>query len=169
MKKIFSLVALVVISLFFLSWCTTKNSIKVGDLVSLTYTATFPDGQIFDQNTDETPLMFIVGSGSVIAGLDQGVVGMKVGKTKTITIKPEKWYGKLYNKNNIQKISQLIFDKLSITPENGTTQKLGDIQGVVKWTEEDKDGNILVLFDINPRETRDTLKYKVTILAKQEN
>jgi FKBP-type peptidyl-prolyl cis-trans isomerase 2 len=112
--------------------------------------------------------MFMVGSGSVIKWLDEGVVGMKVKGTKTITITPDKWYGKMYDKNNIQKVSQLIFDQLSIKPENWTTQKLWDIEGIVKWTEKDENGNVLVLFDINPRQTRDTLKYKVTVLAKQE-
>lgn len=57
---------------------------------------------------------------------------MKVGKTKTITITPDKGYGKMYDTKNIQKISQLIFDKLSIKPENGTTQKLSNIEGIVK-------------------------------------
>ncbi|MEI6119002.1 MAG: FKBP-type peptidyl-prolyl cis-trans isomerase [bacterium] len=50
--------------------------------------------------------------------MDEGVVGMTVGGTKTLTIAPDKGYGKLYNTNNIQRISQLIFDKLSIKPEN---------------------------------------------------
>ena len=168
MKKIISFLAIASLSLFVVAGCTTKNSVKVWDIISITYTATFPDGTVFDQNTEQTPLMFSVGSGSVIQWLDEGVVGMKVGGTKTLTIAPDKGYGKLYNESNIQRISQLIFDKLSITPENGTTQKLGDIEWIIKWTEQDGSGNALVLFDINPRQTRDTLKYKVTILAKQE-
>jgi len=59
-------------------------------MISITYIATFSNGQIFDQNTEQKPLIFTVGSGQVIRGLDKGVVGMKVGKTKTITITPEK-------------------------------------------------------------------------------
>jgi len=136
------------------------------DVVSITYTATFPDGTVFDQNTQQTPLMFVVGSGNVVQWLDEGVVGMKVGGTKTFTVTPDKWYGKIYDANKIQRISQLIFDKLSINTEKWSTQKLGDIEGIVKWTEQDGNGNTLVLFDINPRQTWDTLKYKVTLLAK---
>jgi FKBP-type peptidyl-prolyl cis-trans isomerase 2 len=112
-------------------------------------------------------LIFTVGSGQVIPWLDAGILGARVGKTKTITITPAKWYGKIYDENKVQKISQLIFDKLSITPKNGTTQKLGNIEWIVKWTEKDADGNVLVLFDINPRQTRDTLTYKVTVLTKK--
>ncbi|MCX6823932.1 MAG: FKBP-type peptidyl-prolyl cis-trans isomerase [candidate division SR1 bacterium] len=168
MKKIISFLAIASFSLLVFAGCTSRNSVKVGDIISITYTATFPDGTLFDQNTVQTPLMFSVGSGNVIQGLDEGIIGMKVGGTKTLTIAPDKGYGKLYNANNIQRISKLIFDKLSIKPENGTTQKLGNIEGIIKGTENDGSGNALVLFDINPRQTRDTLKYKVTILAKQQ-
>lgn len=168
MKKIISLFAIASLSLLAIAWCASKNSIKTWDVVSITYTAIFSDGQLFDKNTAQTPLLFVVGSGQVIQWLDEGVVGMKVGSTKTITITPDKWYGKMYNENNVQKVSQLIFDKLSITPKNWSMQKLGDIEGIVKWTEKDESGNVLVLFDINPRQTRDTLKYKITVLAKKK-
>ena len=166
MKKIISFLAIASLSLFVIAWCASKNSVKSWDIVSITYTATFSDGTLFDQNTPQTPLMFAVGSGQTIQWLDEGVVGMKVGTTKTITITPDKGYGKMYDTKNIQKISQLIFDKLSIKPENGTTQKLSNIEGIVKWTETDGSGNVLVIFDINPRQTWDTLKYKVTVIAK---
>ena len=43
-------------------------------------------------------------------------------------------------------------------------QKLGTIEWVIKGTEKDSDGNVLVLFDINPRQTRDTLTYTITLL-----
>lgn len=167
MKKNLISLTIISLSLLVLVWCSAKNSIHVGDMVSIEYIATFPDGQIFEQYNDQTPLIFTVGSWQVIPWLDQGIIGTKVGSTKTITVKPTKWYGQLYDKNKIQKISQLIFDKLSIKPEKWTLQKLGDIEGIITWTETDSNGNVLVLFDINPRQTRDTLKYKVTILSKK--
>ena len=167
MKKLLGLLGISLCSFLIIAGCTNKNSVKLWDTVSLTYVATFADGQTFDQNTNQNPLIFTVGSGQVIQGIDEGVVGMSVGNTKTISISPDKWYGKLYTPNNIQKISQLIFDKLSITPTSWTMQKLGNIEWVIKWTEKDESGNILVLFDINPRQTRDTLKYKVTLITKK--
>lgn len=166
MKKILSLLVIVSLSLFVIAWCANKNGVKVGDQVSITYTATFPDGKVFEQNTDQTPLLFTIGSGQVIQGLNDGIVGMNVGKTKIITIKPEQWYGSMYDTNKVQKVPQFVFDKLNIKPDIWTMQKLGDIEGIVKWTEKDEEGNVLVLFDINPRQTRDTLQYKVTVLTK---
>ena len=167
MKKLLGLLGIALCSFLVIAGCTNKNSVKLWDTVSLTYIATFADGQIFDQNTNQNPLIFTVGSGQVIQGIDEGVVGMNVGNTKIISVSSDKWYGKLYTPNNIQKISQLIFDKLSITPTNWTMQKLGNIEWIVKGTEKDESGNVLVLFDINPRQTRDTLEYKVTLLTKK--
>ena len=136
MKKLLTLLSITVCSLIIFSWCDSANKVHIGETISITYVATFTDGQLFEENTG---MIFTVWSGQVIKGLDEGVVGMKIGKTKTITIEPKEWYGKLYDKNQIQKISQLIFDKLSITPKNWTIQKLWNIAGVVKWTEKDRD------------------------------
>jgi FKBP-type peptidyl-prolyl cis-trans isomerase 2 len=167
MKKILGALFITTASLLIIAGCANKDDVKVWDTISIIYTATFSDGQIFDQNTEKTPLVFTVGSGEVIQWLDEGIIWATVGKTKSIIITPDKWYGKLYNTNNIQKISQLIFDKLSIKPENWTTQTLGNIQGIVKGIETDGSGNVLVLFDINPRQTRDTIEYTVTVLTKK--
>ncbi|MEI6671870.1 MAG: FKBP-type peptidyl-prolyl cis-trans isomerase [bacterium] len=49
-------------SVILIAGCTNKNSVKLGDTVSIVYTATFPDGKLFDQNTQQTPLIFTVGS-----------------------------------------------------------------------------------------------------------
>lgn len=167
MKKILTLLSIASLSLFVFAWCNSKNKVQIGDTITMVYTATYPDGTIFDQNTEETPLMFIAGNKQVIEGLDETVVGMKVGKTKTVTITPDKWYGKLYQEQNIQKVGKLIFDTIGLTPEAGTIQKLDNIEGLVKGIETDEDGNEFVIFDINPRQTRENLEYKITILSKQ--
>ncbi len=149
-----------------MSGCNSADKVHDGDLISVQYTAYFSDGTIFDQNTPEMPLMFTVGSGETIKGLDAGIVGKKVGKTSSIKITPEKWYGPLYTQDNIQKVGKLIFDKLGIAPESWAIQTLDQLEWVIRGTETDEEGNTFVLFDINPRQTWDTLTYKVTILAK---
>ncbi len=93
---------------------------------------------------------------------------MKVGKKKNITIEPTQGYGSLYNEAAIQKVGKLIFDKIGITPEIGNVEKLDQIEGIIRNIETDEYSNEVVLFDINPRQTRDTLTYKITLIAKQE-
>lgn len=167
MKKFLTLLGIVSLSLLVIAWCTSKNRVQVGDTVTIVYTATYPDGTIFDQNTEDQPLMFVVGTNQVIQGLDEGIVGMKIGKSKTITITPDKGYGKLYQKQNVQKVGKLIFDAIGIVPEVGKMQKLDSIEWLVKSIETDTEGNQFILFDINPRQTYETLKYKVTVITKQ--
>lgn len=168
MKKIITTLIIISLSLFVLSGCGSQDKVNVGDLISITYTATYSDGTMFDQNSAQAPLMFVVGSGQVIQGLEEGILGMKVGKTRTITITPDKWFGKLYQEANIQKVGKLIFDKIGIVPEKWKMQKLDTIEWFIRGFETDTSGNEIVLFDINPRQTWDTLKYKVTILAIEQ-
>ena len=72
--------------------------IKNGQMASVNYTGTFTDGKKFDSNVDPAfkhvqPFQFTVGGRQVIAGWDQGVLGMKVGEKRKLVISPELGYG----------------------------------------------------------------------------
>ncbi|MEI6425811.1 MAG: FKBP-type peptidyl-prolyl cis-trans isomerase [Candidatus Absconditabacteria bacterium] len=82
--------------------------IKDGHKVTVHYVGRLNDQEVFDTSVEAvakacgkyTParnynegLGFTVGAGQMIAGFDKGVVGMKVGQTKTITIPAKEAYG----------------------------------------------------------------------------
>jgi FKBP-type peptidyl-prolyl cis-trans isomerase FkpA len=72
----------------------TGAEAKGGDTVRVHYTGTLMNGTKFDSSRDRgTPFDFAVGSGSVIKGWDQGVVGMKVGGKRKLTIPQDLAYG----------------------------------------------------------------------------
>ncbi|MDI6729242.1 MAG: peptidylprolyl isomerase [Thermodesulfovibrionales bacterium] len=69
------------------------TAVKQGDTIRIRYIGRLEDGTIFDSSEGRPPLEFTVGEGEVIPGLEQGVTGMNIGETKTITITPELGYG----------------------------------------------------------------------------
>jgi len=96
-------VIIVVVVLVFIT-INNKNTMpeekvaKVGDIVSMNYTGKLVDGTAFDSNIDPKfnhvePFEFTLGAGQVIPGWDKGIVGMKVGEKKTLSIPPEDAYG----------------------------------------------------------------------------
>jgi peptidylprolyl isomerase len=64
-----------------------------GDTVKIHYTGTLDDGTVFDSSEGRAPLEFTIGSGQVIPGFEEGVLGMKVAESKSVNIPPEKAYG----------------------------------------------------------------------------
>lgn len=90
---------------------STSNSgltvVKNGDKVAVDYLGwTKDDGKVFDTSIESeaikaklelrpsySPLEFTVGAGQMIKGFDSGVVGMKVGEEKTVTLLPAEAYG----------------------------------------------------------------------------
>lgn len=66
---------------------------KNGDKVKVHYTLKLDDGKVVESSAGAMPLEFNVGKGEMIAGFENGVIGMSAGESKTITIPVEQAYG----------------------------------------------------------------------------
>ncbi len=69
------------------------NAAKIGDRVKVHYTCMLEDGSLFASTREKEPKEFVLGSADVILGLQDAVIGMKPGETKTVNVPPEKAYG----------------------------------------------------------------------------
>lgn len=135
---IFFLTMLLLGSIIFGSGCTdngngTGRAVKSGDTVQVDYVGRLEDGTVFDTSISEvaqeedtyiegrnySPLTFTVGAGQMIKGFDEGVIGMRVGEEKTITLPPEEAYGE-YDEAKIEAIP-LEELNMSEKPEVGQT------------------------------------------------
>ncbi len=90
---------------------------KSGDTVTIHFTGKLEDGTVFDSSIDRDPLQFTIGQNDMMPGLEEAVVGMEPGKSKTVIIPAEKAYGPYRE----EMVGELGRNELSddLTPEVG--------------------------------------------------
>lgn len=82
-----------------------------GQIILMQYTGKLTDGTVFDSSIPRgEPFSFRLGAGQVIKGWDVGILGMKVGGKRTLTIPPEMGYGADGFPGVIPPNATLIFD-----------------------------------------------------------
>ena len=82
----------------------TGGDAVAGRLLTVNYTGWFygesrPDkkGPVFDTSVGGEPFQFTLGAGEVIAGWDQGLLGMRIGGVRRLVIPPSLAYGRFRN------------------------------------------------------------------------
>jgi FKBP-type peptidyl-prolyl cis-trans isomerase len=86
-------------------------STRHGDTVDVHYTGAFPDGAKFDSSVQRgRPLTVTIGKTGLIAGFTLGLIGMKLGGRRRITIPYELGYGEEGRPPVIPPRSTLVFD-----------------------------------------------------------
>lgn len=93
------------------------KEVKKDDTIKVHYKGKLNDGSVFDSSEGKEPLSFKVGSGTVIPGFEEAVVGMKEGDKKTVEIASDNAYGPV-REDLIQKVPKSALPE-SITPEIG--------------------------------------------------
>jgi FKBP-type peptidyl-prolyl cis-trans isomerase 2 len=66
---------------------------RKGDLVKIHYTCKLANGTIIDSSSGKEPLEFTLGKGEVIKALEDAVMVMRVGQSKTVNVPAENAYG----------------------------------------------------------------------------
>lgn len=67
--------------------------VKENDQVTVQYEGRLENGEVFESSSDSAPMSFRIGEQMVLPSLERALIGMKVGQTRTISIRPEEGYG----------------------------------------------------------------------------
>ena len=133
-----------------------EQIVEKGDSIEVFYTGTLDNGTVFDSNVGKEPLAFTVGSGELIKGFDEGVIGMKLNETKKIAIKAADAYG--------EKQDELIVD---VPAENFGEVEVRDGMGV--RTEDGHEGTVIsigektIKVDFNPQLAGKDLNFEIKV------
>ena len=86
-----------------------STKIKNGDTVKVHFIGTLEDGEEFDNSYHRgEPISCTVGSGEVITGFDNALVGMTAGETKRASLTPESAYGER-NEEAVTSVEKSLF------------------------------------------------------------
>ena len=140
--------------------------IKKGFIVKAEYEGRFPEGEVFDSTEKHggEPIEFQVGSGMLVTGFEEAIIGMDSGEEKEITLTPENAYGDL-NPEFVQKVP-----KEGFPPEAKEGMMIGvpmpngqQIPAVIKEI-----GETEVTLDMNHPLAGKTLIFKIKVVSFKE-
>ena len=107
----------------------SMQQVKRGDKVNVHYHGKLTDGSTFDSSAGREPLAFTAGSGQVIMGFDNAVIGMNIGEKKTVNIPVLEAYGER-NDDMVMEYPITEFPA-DMAPEVGMELQMGDNAGNV--------------------------------------
>ncbi|MFX1301381.1 MAG: peptidylprolyl isomerase [Promethearchaeota archaeon] len=153
---------------------TTAAVLKEGDFILADFVGYTHDDQrlfdttkedvakaenVFDEQEVYQPRLVIVGQGWIVPGVDEALIGMKVGETKEIVLEPEKAFG-------VRDAAQVrIIPRARIKSDQklarGMRVRIGNQSGTVRHV-----GGGRVTVDFNPILAGHTVDYKISVIKK---
>lgn len=107
------------------------RTVQVSDYVRYHYNGTLLDGTLFDSShTRMRTYDTYVGSGWLIAGMDQGLLGMCVGEKRIITLPPFLGYGENGDGSDIPGQASLVFDVVLLDLHNPKDEITVEVQSL---------------------------------------
>lgn len=142
-----------------------KNQVEPGNHVVLHLTGKTENDEVFATTRGEQPLEFTIGEGTVIPGVENGVLGMQVGESRTLTVPPQDAFG-ARREELVSTVKKVDFPD-SIQPSVGQQLQIKtkeDQATEVRVTKIEDDD---VTLDANHPLAGQTLKFEIDLLAIQ--
>lgn len=134
--------------------------------VTVHYTGSFEDGEVFDTTEGRAPLTYVEGNREVVPGFEAAVLAMEPGERRTVTLQPREAYGEhdprlLYVMPTIEipNYEDLVPGQLIYLMNGEGYQQLARVIRVAD------DGN--TLFDFNHPMAGRTLTFDLELLSRE--
>ncbi len=135
---------------------------KMGDTVRVHYSGKLDTGVLFDSSEGCEPLEFELGSGRLIEGFEEAVVGMSPGESKTVQIPPEKGYGK-YREDRLIKVDKKDLPQ-EVVPVEGMSFEVCASNGVMVPVQVTEIDDTTVTLDANHPLSEQTLTFEIKLV-----
>ena len=137
-----------------------------GLFVSIHYTGTLDDGQVFDSSRERQPLEVEMGAGVVLKQFENALMGMALNDKKEFTLAPEDAYGE-----RNEELSHT-FDRSELP--DGADPKVGDVLSLSSSDGQQFPARIVeadeekIVLDLNHPLAGQTLKFEVEVVGISE-
>ena len=143
----------------------STDSVQDGVVVSMEYTL-HVDGEQLDTSEGQGPLQFLVGYGNVISGLEQEMMGMKIGDSKDVVVQPENGYGE-FDDDAFMEVSKKDFPT-DMPLEEDAELTVRDEAGHARYARVDGIEGDTVRLDFNHPLAGAELHFSVKVVALRE-
>ena len=142
-----------------------KDSVQNGVVVSMEYTLKV-DGEMIDSSEGHDPLEFLSGYGNIIPGLENEMIGMKVGDSKDVVVPPAEGYGE-YDEEAFMDVPRDQFPK-DMPVEEGLELTVRDDSGQGRYARIESVEGGTVRLNFNHPLAGDELYFNVKVVGLRE-
>ena len=139
------------------------QTVESGKFVSVSYKGTLADGKEFDSCEAGSPLEFQTGSGQLIKGFEDAVMGMAVNEKKKFTIQPEDAYG-LPNDDSVHEFPRAELPE-GVDPRVGDTVAFSTPDGQQIPARLVKMDDTNLMFDMNHPLAGEVLTFEIEVVG----
>jgi peptidylprolyl isomerase len=139
------------------------KKVESGSFVSVEYKGTLSNGEVFDSSRQNRPFEVEIGSGRVIKGFEEALMGMSLHEKKTFTVGPKDAYGE--RDESLKKSFSKEDVPPGTDPQVGQTVTLTSPQGqeIPGWISRVDDEKITV--DLNHPLAGESLTFEVEVVG----
>ena len=143
----------------------STDSVQDGVVVSMEYTL-HVDGKLLDSSEGQGPLQFLTGYGNIIPGLENEMMGMKIGESKDVVVQPADGYGE-FDEEAFMEVAKKDFPK-DMPLEVGAELSVRDNADNARTAYIDSVESDIVTLNFNHPLAGDELHFHVKVVALRE-